>query len=125
MQRYGEDQAGFSVAWEATTRLVNVVAWGFWSRETAASFTSAVLDVCKKAPIGTCLTLNMTDLKPMREEGQRAWTGLMSGLPAVSGIDRVSVVTGNALTKLQLLRLTKDSAIGDTPQFEWFERGPA
>ena len=77
MQRYGEDQAGFSVAWEATTRLVNVVAWGFWSRETAASFTSAVLDVCKKAPIGTCLAL-------LRFEGSPGDT-VLAGVPSDVG----------------------------------------
>jgi hypothetical protein len=125
MQRFGDDQAGFSVALETTTRLVNVVAWGFWSRETAASFANVVLDACKKAASGTCLTLNMTDLKPMREEGQRAWSGLMNGLPGVGRIERVLVTTGNALTKLQLLRLTKDSAIRDTPRLEWIDAAAA
>jgi hypothetical protein len=125
MQRFGEDQAGFSVAYDSSTRLVNVVAWGFWSRETAASFANIVLEACKKASFGTCLTLNMTDLKPMREEGQRAWSALMNGLPGISRIDRVSVTTGNALTKLQLLRLTKDSAIRETPQLEWIDAAAA
>jgi hypothetical protein len=125
MQRFGEDQAGFSVALEAATRLVNVVAWGFWSRETAASFANIVLEACRKAPSGTCLILNMTDLKPMREEGQSAWTGLMNGLPSLGRIDRVAVTTGNALTKLQLLRLTKDSVIRETPRLEWIDGAAA
>jgi hypothetical protein len=124
VQRYGEEQAGFSVAFEAAARLVNVVAWGFWSRETASAFTDAVLQACRSAPTGTCLALNMTDLKPLREEGQRAWSGLMQSLPGVGCIERVAVTTGNALTKLQLLRLTKESAIRDAPRVEWIDGTP-
>jgi hypothetical protein len=56
---------------------MNVVAWGFWSRETAASFASAVLDVCKKAPIGTCLAL-------LRFEGSPGDT-VLAGVPSDVG----------------------------------------
>jgi hypothetical protein len=92
------------------------VGWGFWSVPVALAFASAVVDACKVQPKGLTLAIDMTRLKPMREEGQKSFALLMRSLKDV-GVARTSVVTANPLTKLQLVRLTSESAPGAT--IEW------
>jgi hypothetical protein len=59
--------------------------------------------------------MDATRLKPLREEGERPWTLLLSSLPA--GVDAF-VVRTNSLTRLQLLRLAKLGRDKNLVQFE-------
>jgi hypothetical protein len=110
MQRVGDDSAGFSVEHLAQDRTV-VKAWGFWSVAVAAAFETTLVGACAGRPKGGALTLDMSELKPMREEGQQAVSQVLRALPAL-GFQRVSVVTTNPLTKLQLVRLAAESRAG-------------
>ena len=100
MERIGDDLAGFS-------GVVSVRGWGFWSAEVAASFGVRVCEACTNRPRGTRLTMELTALKPMREEGQRSFASLLAALPGLR-VPATVVATGNALTKLQLMRLGGD-----------------
>jgi hypothetical protein len=114
MQRYGDDDAGFSILPD-TGGGVRVVGWGFWTAELAHSFDKAVLSACRQVNAGR-LTLDMGQLKPMREEGQQAFASLFSMLKLV-GVAEASVRTESHLTKLQLLRIARESGPKDSVQF--------
>lgn len=105
----GDDLAGYSIDFDASAGIVNVRGWGFWSAEVAASFGVRVCEACTNRPRGTRLTMELTALKPMREEGQRSFASLLAALPGLR-VSATVVASGNALTKLQLMRLGGDIA---------------
>jgi len=108
-QRVGDDAAGFSLEFSSTGSIL-VTGWGFWSPEVATAFAGAVVDACRDHQQGLTLTFNMRELKPMREEGQRSFSHVLRSLPSLS-TSRVSIVTTNPLTKLQLVRLATESRV--------------
>jgi hypothetical protein len=115
MQRVGDESAGFTVDATAPDR-IQVRAWGFWSVQVASAFEPAIADACRTRAKGSTLALDMSDVKPMREEGQQAVSRLMRSLPSL-GVTRAAVVTTNPLTKLQLVRLVTESRTSAT--IEW------
>src|SRR5262245_42148226 len=114
MQRVGDDAAGFSVD-RPLTGGVLVTGWGFWSQHVAKAFAAGVAAGCRgqKSP---SLMLDLRELKPMREEGQLAFSELLRSLESL-GVPRVSIVTTNPLTKLQLVRLAATS--GAEQRIDW------
>jgi hypothetical protein len=112
--RVGDDTAGFSV--DLAVGSILVKGWGFWRREVAAPFASRVVEMCRGQQRGTTLRLEMTELKPLREEGQQSFRDLLRSLPGLN-LSRVYVVTSNPLTRMQLMRLAADS--GTYGGIEW------
>jgi hypothetical protein len=115
MERIGTEAAGFSVGQEPLSAVVRVVGWGFWGPELAQEFDKAVLKACRQAN-ATRLILDMAELKPMRDEGQRAFASTFALLKII-GITHTSVLTASPMTKLQLLRIARDSAPKDSIHF--------
>jgi hypothetical protein len=115
MRRVGDDTAGFSVDLPGGPGIV-VKGWGFWRREVAAPFAGRVVEVCRSQPRGAGLRLDMSELKPMREEGQQSFRDLLRSLPGL-GLSRVLIITGNPLTRMQLTRLATDTGTYDS--IEW------
>jgi len=113
MHRVGDDTAGYSV--DATAGGIVITAWGFWRPEVATAFAGVVAEACRGQPRGLTLTLDMRELKPMREEGQRSFAHVARSLRGL-GISRTTIVTMNPLTKLQLVRLVTESGAADV---EW------
>jgi hypothetical protein len=116
MDRIGDDQAGFSVGYDPVRGIIEVIAWGFWTADVATAFATKVASACRERPGSTSLVLDMKELKPMREEGQRSFATLVRALPSL-GVSRASVVTTSQLTKLQLMRLATENGAG--AQIEW------
>jgi hypothetical protein len=115
MLRIGDDTTGFSIEVQAPGRVL-VTGWGFWSVQVALAFASSVVDACRAQPKGLKLVVDMSRLKPMRDEGQRSFALLMRSLRDV-GVSHTSVITTNPLTKLQLVRLASESGAGSA--IEW------
>jgi hypothetical protein len=111
LDRVGDDQAGFSVSYDPVEGAVMVTAWGFWSPEVATAFAGKVATALRELPGPKVLVLDMRELKPMREEGQKSFGSLVRALPTL-GVTRLSVVTSSQLTKLQLVRLATENAAG-------------
>jgi hypothetical protein len=109
MQRIGDGEAGFSVDFDPSTAALRVDAWGFWGAEVASAFGETVLEATRKAGSVQRCVFNMTRLKPMREEGQLAWSMLVAELSRL-GVAETTVATASHLTKMQLLRLAKQSS---------------
>ena len=122
MKRVGDDSAGFSAAYDAERGEVRVRGWGFWSVEVAQEFASTVSDMCRASPRGAGLLIDMTDLKPLRDEGQRSFGALVGMLRAL-GVGRTTVVTASHLTKLQLLRIVAERDAKDSVVFAGQEAG--
>jgi hypothetical protein len=108
-QRMGDEQAGFSVSFDATTSTVRVRAWGFMSPEVAGAFGVLVRDACRSSPRRSALVMDMNELKPMRDEGQASFCKLMEALPSLH-MSSTTVLVTSQLVKLQLLRLANQTA---------------
>ena len=109
MPRVGDDESGFSVDVDAPVGGVQVTAWGFWGVDVARRFVPTVSGACRAAAGHARLSMDMTRLKPLRDEGQDAVGNLFSALSEL-GIRQVSVSTSSHLTKLQLMRIAKGRA---------------
>jgi hypothetical protein len=116
MDRFGTDQAGFSVEYDGEANTVCVEGWGFWDAQVASSFGPVVRDACRGRPRGMALTLDMSRLRPMRDEGQRSFASLMGAVGGL-GIRETSILTGSELVKLQLLRLVAESGAKERTRF--------
>src|SRR5262245_13086510 len=108
MDRVGDDQAGFSIGYDPVGGTVTVTAWGFWSAEVAAVLATTVAKALREQPGSKAIVLDMRELKPMREEGQKSFGSLIRALPTL-GVSQASVVTASQLTKLQLVRLAAEN----------------
>ena len=107
MVRVGDDIAGFTVDFDAATNTVHVKAWGYWNVQVALAFPGIVREACAKR-LEPTLLMDMTELKPMREEGQQAFGALLESLSSL-GVVRTTVTTSSHLTRLQLLRVSSDA----------------
>jgi hypothetical protein len=103
--RRGNDQQGFTVELDPQTNVVHVSAWGFWGSDVAAAFPEDVLEVSADARPGFGLLFDCGSLPPQRAEGQEAWSRLVRELDGEVG--PVCAVVPNAVTKLQLVRISK------------------
>lgn len=109
MRTIGTEEAGFSVALNTSENLIRVVGWGFWEADVADAFDDVVIEVCLYAPMGTELSLDMSRLRPMRDEGQKAFRNTITALKQ-SKISKITVTTSSQLTKLQLMRIAREAA---------------
>lgn len=116
MQTIGTPEAGFSVGLDTNGNVVRVVGWGFWDPDVASDFDRIVIEVCRYVPMGTSVVMDMSLLKPLRDEGQRAFAKTITMLKD-SRITKVSVITQSQLTKLQLLRIAREAAPKERVQF--------
>jgi hypothetical protein len=116
VKQVGDDKAGFSSVFDADVGAVRVRAWGFWDAKISEAFAAAIADVCRASPRGSALWMDMTDLKPLREEGQRSFGTLMRSTKEL-GIVRTVIATTSHLTKLQLLRLVAEHGNKESVQF--------
>ena len=108
MDRIGDDHAGFSVGYDPVTGIIEVCAWGFWSADVAMAFGTKVTMAVKQRPGTKTVVLDMKDLKPMRDEGQRAFASIIRTLTTL-GVSSTSIVTTSHLTKLQLVRIATEN----------------
>ena len=110
---FGSEESGFSVASEGGT-IVRVHAWGFWDPQLAATFPTAVADACRgRRPVD--LLLDVSRLKPQRDEGQEAFRQLMLAIKTT--VRRVGVVVTNTITRMQLARISREAAAGNWSYF--------
>jgi hypothetical protein len=116
MKRIGDDSAGFSAEFDPSTSEVRVRGWGFWDTATAGAFADTVLAVCAASPRRASVCMDLTELKPLRDEGQRSF-GALIGTFARIGVVSASVTTASHLTKLQLMRLVAERGMKDSVRF--------
>jgi hypothetical protein len=116
MKRIGDEKAGFSTDFDASVGAVRVRGWGFWDAKVSDAFATTVADVFRVSPKGSALLMDMADLKPLREEGQRSFGVLIRSLKEL-GVARTVIATTSHLTRLQLLRLVAENGTKESVQF--------
>lgn len=104
LERYGDETQGFEV--DSSGEAVVVRAWGFWSTELAEQVVPVVASALRAKGSGTDLTIDATDLRPLRNEAQRSFEAMLS--QAVQNSARgVVIQSPSALTRLQMIRLVR------------------
>ena len=68
------------------------------------------------APAQSKVLIDVSGLKPMREEAQKAFMNALQTLK-VLGVAQVSVVTTSQLTKLQIMRIASEAGTMDRMRF--------
>jgi hypothetical protein len=108
MDRVGDEHAGFSFGYDTAQDIFEVIAWGFWNADMAIAFGVKIPAALRQRIGSKRLALDMSGLKPMREEGQQSCANLFRALSEL-GVTSTTVVTTSHLTKLQLVRLATES----------------
>ena len=116
MDRIGDDQAGFSIRYDPVVGQVEVAGWGFWNVDVATAFATKVMAALRERPEAKQLLLDMGELKPMRDEGQKSFANLIRVLPSL-GVVRTHIATTSQLTKLQLVRIATET--GTSASIQW------
>lgn len=116
IQTTGNDETGYSIGFDPLVASVRVVAWGFWPAELALGFDRGLVDAFRAAPSRSPLLLDVSRLKPMRDEGQLA---VLRGLKSLKelGVPRISVMSSSPLTKLQFMRIVTEAGCRDITTF--------
>lgn len=112
----GDETAGFSTKRSGPQQL-RVTGWGFWGPEVARRFEQAVVVAYRQCSLPATLVLDMSELKPMRDEGQRAFAAALRQVMLL-GVQATTVITSSHLTKLQLMRIAKEVNALDKVQFD-------
>ncbi len=100
----GDPQAGFAIECAATAMTVR--AWGFWAPALSTQFAVQVTAALKDHPHTTALTIDVSELRPLRDEGQQAF-GLLLARALANGLCQVVIRAPSAITKLQMMRLAR------------------
>jgi hypothetical protein len=110
LSTYGDTEQGFRI--ESRGDAVLVTAWGFWSVGFVPEFLPAVLAALEAKGRGVALAMDLKDLRPLRDEGQQAFRALL-GRALAHGVVGVELKGASALTRLQMLRLTRELGAQD------------
>lgn len=110
MSTHGDADQGFRI--EQRGDAILITAWGFWSAEFVPQFLPVVMAALEAKGRGGALIIDLKDLRPLRDEGQQAFKVLMTKALAYA-TGGVELQGASALTKLQMLRLTRDLGAQD------------
>jgi hypothetical protein len=101
---------------DAPAHVVRVRAWGFWRLEITTSFSQAIVSECRAASPPVGLLIDATRLLPQRNEGQAAFSELMTASRTL-GLTAVAIVVSSSITRMQLLRIAKETGARDWAYF--------
>jgi len=116
MIKVGDEAAGFCVAPDVGDQVLRVVGHGFWNAEVALMFEPRVQGALQAYPRVTRVVFDFRLLKPLRDEGQQGFSQVLSALKMATPL-QVSVLTSSPLTKLQLLRIVKETGCDGWVEF--------
>jgi len=104
LTQHGDESEGFTI--DNGGDFVLVTARGFWSAETADKMAESVLTALagRRQP----LIFELSELRPLRDEGQLAFKALFKRALA-RGTPRIVVRSASAMTKLQMMRIARET----------------
>ncbi len=102
--------------YDTSTSTLRVRGWGFWAPDVALQFGSIVNGLLQTHADVTTLIMDLTKLKPMRDEGQESFGVLVASLRRKGG-PHLTISTNSHLTKLQLLRIVAERGAGGNGAF--------
>lgn len=95
---------------------LRIVGYGFWASDTAKDFFPSVRDALLAHPNVSRVVFDFRTLKPLRDEGQHGFLQILVALGSLTH-PNVCVLTSSPLTKLQLLRIVKESGCSNWVEF--------
>jgi hypothetical protein len=105
----GTSAGGFRIA-GAAQGLLRLTIWGYWPQDVVRSFgTDATAALQRLMPAST-VVVDANDLKPQGPDGQEALRVLFRALASVM-FAKATVLSGNALTRMQLARLLRECGV--------------
>jgi hypothetical protein len=105
---YGSQAAGFRLTNTATE--FRLEGWGYWTPEVIATFRKhAPIAAWKLSALGA-FVFDAKQMRPLSIDGQEALRELFRALSAVP-FAKGSVLTENALTRMQLIRLVREGGL--------------
>lgn len=111
----GSEAGGFRLSAPAGGTL-RVTVWGYWTPDVARVFAVDALAAGQKLMPTSTLVVEAAELKPQGPDGQDAWRSLFRGLVALTYV-RAVIVGANALTRMQLARLVRESGLDGRMEF--------
>jgi hypothetical protein len=105
----GTSAGGFRLVGTAQG-LLRVTVWGYWPTDVVRSFAVEASTALQKLGASGTLIVDASDLKPQGAEGQEALRMLFRGLVPLS-LAKATVIASNALTRMQLARLLRESGV--------------
>lgn len=124
MHRVGTDEAGFQLASDRQAHLLRARLWGFWDEALVGEFQRCTTSELAQLSWPWYLLWNCEALAPLRPPVQNAVREVIR-LVCAQGMRRGAVVTQNALNKLPLIRLVKESRARDGAGWEFFHADSA
>jgi len=95
---------------------LRITVWGYWTPEVARAFATEAQAAAQKLMPTSTLVVEAAALKPQGPDAQEAWRGFFRGLVGLV-FARAVVVGANALTRMQLTRLVRESGVDGRVEF--------
>ena len=111
----GTDDGGFRILPGLGWHGLVIECWGYWEEDTIAVFLRQSQAALEKAASPLDFTLDAASLKPQSSAGQEAMRKFFRELAGKS-LSRVGVRVENVLTRMQLMRLMRESGL-ESAQF--------
>lgn len=111
----GSEAGGFRVSAHAAGTL-RVTVWGYWTVDVARTFAADGPAAAQKLMPTSTLVIEAGQLKPQGSDGQEAFRSLFRGLAPLT-FARAVIVAANALTRMQLTRLVRESGLDGRVEF--------
>jgi len=110
VRQVGTDDAGFRITYTRGENTLHVEGWGYWNSEMGAALRRETTAAYRElsAPLNAVLELDR--LKTQGAEGQEALRGLLRSLVATGAVSG-KIHADNVLTRMQLTRLVRESAV--------------
>jgi len=105
----GSSAGGFRLVGTAQG-LLRVTVWGYWPPDVVRSFAVDAPTALQKLAPGGSVVLDAAELKPQGAEGQEALRMMFRGLVPLA-LAKAQVLSGNALTRMQLARLLRECGV--------------
>lgn len=105
----GNEAGGFRIVGTAQG-VLRVTAWGYWHQDVVRTFTTDAPSALQKLSASGTFVLEAAELKPQGADGQEALRVLFRALAPLA-FAKASVLASNALTRMQLARLLRESGL--------------
>jgi serine/threonine-protein kinase len=108
-RRGGDDRAGFRIAPDMRTRVVEIERWGLWTVPLAAEFKRELLEVCEQMKGAPWAGLSFASRHPPQSPEVQQYQSDTMAVAKSFGLVRAAMVADSALSAMMVRRLTQQS----------------
>jgi len=119
MWRGGNEQSGFSVSYDAQTRILYFRMWGTWDEPLAVKYRDAVMMVMRPlTPERQSFVLADLTRYPTQKPAVQKYHAELMSRSAGHGIYRSANLVAATLTSMQIRRLSQESGVAEFSFFQ-------